>query len=468
MQTPRDVVWQDWCNERRCNERRCDERREVRSCSCVRVFVVESHNFRGTSFPVRCLDWNTGQLKESPRSAKSDEPVLPDEWCLMTFAIPVLLAAIAEMSTSAFLVAGVGVGAGAEQDPVAPVLVGTVTSGYLFIDGEYIPQPYVIETLHDDVLVNGRPVPRDMVDLPTDEDQSDRGARGGRERIAGRGMPFSRQGSRKSIWAANRNRKDMIPKPRDISDATSQAAELCEILKLNCLLVHIDGQPTMKHFEGKFRDTFLSNLAEPAHSPIAVVDEPLTAFLPKGAAVSAWEAWVAEFVANEEFTERVDREFAAVQKLVSEARSRQAANGRIELAAYPLTLVGMLLAIGAFGHLLRSVPQQDESYARFSSERLQRATGFAVLMIIAFSCLDLTWTIMSAQAGTMRELNPLGGQLIHDPVLLTVFKATATAIGCSLLYSLRANRRAADAAWWMCLIMTFVTFRWVLFNSMFV
>jgi hypothetical protein len=52
--------------------------------------------------------------------------------------------------------------------------------------------------------------------------------------------------------------------------------------------------------------------------------------------------------------------------------------------------------------------------------------------------------------------------------MLSIFKATATLLSCSLLLFLRRHPRAQLASWWLCLVCTLLTFRWLVLNSMFV
>jgi len=68
----------------------------------------------------------------------------------------------------------------------------------------------------------------------------------------------------------------------------------------------------------------------------------------------------------------------------------------------------------------------------------------------------------------MRELNPLASRLISDPEALVAFKVVATLLGCGVLFALRRHSRAQLASWWMCLVCTMLTFRWLMFNSMFI
>ena len=93
-------------------------------------------------------------------------------------------------------------------------------------------------------------------------------------------------------------------------------------------------------------------------------------------------------------------------------------------------------------------------------------SGSFILLMLGMSAVDLLWTIMAGQAGVMKEINPLAAGLIQTPTSLALFKVTATAIGCGLLYSFRDRRRVQEATWWMCLVCVLVTFRWVMFDSM--
>ncbi len=80
----------------------------------------------------------------------------------------------------------------------------------------------------------------------------------------------------------------------------------------------------------------------------------------------------------------------------------------------------------------------------------------SLILVVALSLLDLVWTLLASQAGTMRELNPVGGRLIDDPAKLIAFKVAMTGLAAGLIFKLRYYRRAQLASWWACLILTFV------------
>ena len=93
-------------------------------------------------------------------------------------------------------------------------------------------------------------------------------------------------------------------------------------------------------------------------------------------------------------------------------------------------------------------------------------TNEGFVFVVALSLLDLVWTLLVSQAGTMRELNPVGGRLIDDPVKLVAFKVAMTGLAAGLIFKLRYYRRAQLASWWACLILTLLIVRWLTFNSM--
>lgn len=120
---------------------------------------------------------------------------------------------------------------------------------------------------------------------------------------------------------------------------------------------------------------------------------------------------------------------------------------------------------GLFQH--RQITLQD-----WFDDETRKVVGRSVLLIGILSLLDLVSTIVTSQAGMMREMNPLGNGLLGDGLgnsvaAVTLFKITVTGVAVTILFSLRRRAFAQSAAWWCCLIMTLLTARWVIFQSMF-
>ncbi|WDQ17761.1 DUF5658 family protein [Rhodopirellula sp. P2] len=91
----------------------------------------------------------------------------------------------------------------------------------------------------------------------------------------------------------------------------------------------------------------------------------------------------------------------------------------------------------------------------------------SLVIIGLMSGIDLAWTLIAHQSGTMRELNPVGGRLIEDTYTLVAFKILVTSISISLLFYLRLQPLARKATWWCCLVLTLLTARWLTFQSLF-
>jgi hypothetical protein len=182
----------------------------------------------------------------------------------------------------------------------------------------------------------------------------------------------------------------------------------------------------------------------------------------------SWRMLVSRFRATPEF---LDRASACVNLnntagAVDEDRSSALVwQNRI---GFSLTLLAMLVVVLAFGHLLSNGPKQpvDRQDPQALADA-KRTIIYSLLLIGLLSAVDLAWTLLAHQTGSMRELNPLGRGLISDPVRLFLFKSTLTAASIGLLYWLHQQPLARLASWWCCLVLTLLTARWLTFQSMF-
>jgi hypothetical protein len=324
----------------------------------------------------------------------------------------------------------------------------SLKTGFLFIDGEFVPAPYRISVSDDgnQVLVNDREVPGAIIHpLPGSRRPGERGVFDNADRSRGEEDPPARR-------AARRIRHHLGHGTAIVAFSNLRMQTLLEVQTYALLKALLEP------------DTVRSEL-------IAEVLE-----IPIGRPAKArWNQWLTEFPPPDAALRRQAEPFITrLEAAEASNLANIAAVRRFEAVAYPLTLLGMLLSVVAFGHLLMSLPNNDamrrgasDGVGGISSEVIH-ATMISVLLVGALSSLDLIWTLLASQAGQMRELNPIASHFINDPLSLIAFKASATILGCGLLYALRRHSRAQLASWWMCLVCTMLTFRWLVFNSMFV
>lgn len=135
---------------------------------------------------------------------------------------------------------------------------------------------------------------------------------------------------------------------------------------------------------------------------------------------------------------------------------------------YGLSVVGMLLIALSAGTLLGNPPRNSGSWSRIvSSPRTLTAMQRCLVLIAAYSVFDLVATMLALKTGYVEEINPLGVGLILAPAALAAFKVSATCLGTGLLWRLKNYHGAQVATWWLCMILTLVTVRWVTVQSLF-
>lgn len=292
--------------------------------------------------------------------------------------------------------------------PPMPVYADTTDRGFVFMDGEYLPPPYMVVQTEDALAVNGRVVRADF---------------GNERRVRESGL------------------------------------ELAASLEQHSVVVLNSREPIVSINSGTEVEKFLQVMT----SDDASVRNQASRFDQNG----TWDNWLDEFHPPKRFVTLANRRLKRMRKVrdatLEGFRNRHAAAN----SGYVLTIIGMVLGVWALGHLLSSSPRpEDVASAAGANPALLRATRISIVAVFVLSGLDLVWTLVASSAGQMREMNPLGSQLIENPVWLVAFKVTATLIGCGVLYAMRHHHRARKAAWWMCLVMTVLTFRWLVFNSM--
>lgn len=307
-----------------------------------------------------------------------------------------------------------------------------IDTGYVFLEGVYLEAPYLVQLEGNQLLVNGRPLPGKFSSPPAAPESS--------------------------------------PRPWPQEEPRRVAEEVRQTLASQGLLVAFADQPpvslTALTSSAEQVDACMSILlkrTQPA-DPLAVIFSQI----PEGLDSRQWRAWLENPQISAEGLRRMEEQLDFTQAAESKRRQTVDAQQRLDLLAYPVTLLGMVLCVYAIGHLLLHRPTDELTTGTANVPRKLNPVAVSLLLIMVQGGLDLFWTVLMFQTGEMKELNPIGGELISDPLSLLAFKGTATLVAVTLLFSLRNTPRGKLATWWICLTMTLVTVRWAAFNSMFI
>jgi hypothetical protein len=311
------------------------------------------------------------------------------------------------------------------------------SEGFVFVNGEFLSRPYTFRSSGNLTFVNGVMIAEEPVSVGSvpgvGADEEDYG-RGARRRVQETQQTYAEfvskhfSQSRQVIVAFNGRSPAML-------STTAGGNDLLSVL-----------------VSESHRSTLLRGLLSIAGSPEAA---------------SEWSDWIASFHPNSEFLAAAQPIVDAIDSAVHEGQARQAAIRRLDSYSYPLTIAGMIMSVFAIGHLMSNPPNGGKTPDEVEmSPEVVRIVTRSLILVVALSLLDLIWTLLASQAGTMRELNPVGGRLIDDPAKLILFKVAMTGLAAGLIFKLRYYRRAQLASWWACLILTLLTVRWLTFNSM--
>jgi hypothetical protein len=135
---------------------------------------------------------------------------------------------------------------------------------------------------------------------------------------------------------------------------------------------------------------------------------------------------------------------------------------------YAVTVAGLVLAVIALGNLLNHRPNNGERWTDVDHDSDTVSMVIRNVVLVALlSLFDLALTLLAHQAGGFLELNPLSDRLLGDSFHFVLFKVTTLSVACLILVMIRKHRLAQMASWWLCLVCTVLTFRWLTFNSIF-
>jgi hypothetical protein len=312
--------------------------------------------------------------------------------------------------------------------------------GFVIFEGEYLSPPYVIGQRDNELLINGRVVAATSFDEPVQGPGQETGGRRGR-RSAWRGVRPGMMVTRVEL-----------------------------VLQANGMVIVLDNSIV------RFADAFaalqiLESLLSDATKEAKV--RSLSQSGVERVTSAQWASIVETFRSKSELVERsrhLLERFKATWQESESSHERLIAGAffRSEPVRYGATLATMGLTVIAMGTLLTYRPDTRSRWRDYDCA----GDGVAVVvrnvvLLVLLGVVDLVLTLVAQQAGGFLELNPLGNKLTDSPILLASFKGSTLLVACLILLSLRRYRGAQIASWWLCLTCTFLTFRWLTYNSLF-
>ena len=328
------------------------------------------------------------------------------------------------------------------EQPLQDAQGRNIESGYVIVDGKYLPLPYKFELRDGAMFIGDHPIPAD--DLMQRMGRGGGGPRGGRR--AGRGSKSDDPGLRLLTRVERQLENDAL-----LIVCGDEVANL------------VPSRFTVEVFNVLLSESSLEDKVA------ALIDCNMGDRLSS----TQWTQIIKNFEPAGEFGERVRPSVDSYHEQREEFEAQSDRYDWYEVlssrpVSYGLTITSMMLAVIATGNLLTSRPQGRGRWSETSEAVEDRQDVVRNVVLLALlGGFDLVLTLFAQQAGTLLELNPLGSEMITSPILLAAFKLTSLAGVCLILVALRGYRGAQIASWWLCLVCTIVIFRWVTFNSLF-
>ncbi len=364
------------------------------------------------------------------------------------------------------------------NDPTLSVTGFSTDRGILIVDGRFVGPPYQFEVVDRDLSVNGIRLSLNDYDLTFFQHEEPVARRSPRRLEFGEAnLEQAAYSEGEQSWVHRRTppwgrRSGMMRRARrewggDLADQLMSAI----YATANChgVTVLAKGQsPLLLERTRSGHELLVALLSKstPSPSPGVILDPPDS--IRHELERQAWNQVIADFEPSPAFVDSARSNVEEVAAMHDSGEKILKATLWADSISYPLTLFAMIVVVVAFGHLLSNKPciESVDGLAAVSPET--RRIVLKSLMIFALlSVVDLIWTLAAGATGSMREMNPIGNEMIHDPTRLIAFKFAAVTVTIALLYSLHHRPIAQVASWWSCLVLTLLTARWLTFNSMF-
>ncbi len=310
----------------------------------------------------------------------------------------------------------------------------TIDSGFLIVDNRYIAPPYLVEHNGEQLIVNGVAM----------------GTPGAADRYQPLDVGFG------GGFHGRRSFRGMLSAPESDSPGRYMLVEAERMLLNGSLIIGFHDGTVCGFSHGETMiQTLLSDMDRVAKLRFLTSSsrQPIT--------LAQWTELVDNFQGDSGLQERL-----LAVKPTHEA-SAEPLPQRPRYAIYSLTVLGMILTVVSFGIVLSHRPQH---FCKWSDvNRVPRDVRLVIgcAAMIAILCVfDLTCTLMASHTTSFWELNPFGASLASQPLILLAVKLLITFVCVAILWNLRFYRGAQLASWWLCLGLTLLTARWVVFNSL--
>ena len=303
-----------------------------------------------------------------------------------------------------------------------------IHSGILIDDGVYVSPPYTVAWSGTELLLNGRPLPRQLADARDDEESDGPMSRG-------------RRGFNSSSQMAGRMERQLSQGVLVVRTAGGNAAIFSDLTAVEVLetLCSVDAREKQ----------VATLLATPGQS----FDS------------RDWGRIVDRFEVSADVQSVLAQLRSDCDKLFSGMEIVHDGVGRSH--SYALTVAGMLLAVVGFGTVLTLRPTTGRSWSSIDNSRSAvSVVTRCALLIAVLSGFDLLCTILAGESSQFRELNPLASTLLGSTASLIGFKLAFTGLAVWILCYFRRYRGMQVASWWICLLLTLLTVRWVAVESL--
>lgn len=320
-----------------------------------------------------------------------------------------------------------------------------IFGGCLIRDGEYVPPPYVVSSQGKSLLLNGRPL-------------------GG---IRGKGLRDARDGGMPHISteAAEEpvaNSVWLDPQAAAVLEASFARGRIERRLTHGGLFVQTEEGASIE-FDVASGQAILSLLCSPQSRT-----EKIRTLLQRddqGLDSRQWGLIVDRFVPTDELRRQIadyDRQSSICPEGIEIVRGT-GSRGPL----YALTVAGMVLVVLAFGTILSTKPEAADGWRHVdNSDSSIQLVVKCLLVMAVLSGFDLLCTVWTDSTGRFQEINPLAAGIIGSTAALIVFKVALTGLATGILWRLRRFRGAQLASWWICLLLTMLTVRWVVVESL--